>query len=145
MNLRDEFCNYLSWKNWLYFGKTSNRQEETHVTRCTHVQAVRIHVRQQTYECGSELKWRIISKLQRSLSVSHTAKNWCEFYSLFAELMQNHGGRTFKQYWGKDFRRQGTKNLFQGTKNASVLDDNRCESRGITVLLNTYCSYWGYK
>ena len=69
-----------------------------------------------------------------------------EIYRLFAELTQNYGGHTFKdnnEVWASVNREQ--KSLFQGTINASVLEDKMCESRGIKMQLNLYCSCWGCK
>ena len=69
-----------------------------------------------------------------------------EIYSLFAEMKQNNCGNSFKdnrEVWASVNREQKT--LFQGTINASVLEDNMCESRGITVQLNLYCSCGGCK
>ena len=37
------------------------------------------------------------------------------------------------------------KSLFQGTIDASDLEDNMCESRGITLQLYLNCSCWGCK
>jgi len=65
---------------------------------------------------------------------------------MFSELTQNYGGHTFKdssENWASVDWEQ--KRLFQGTINASVLEDNMCESRGITVQLNLYCSCLGCK
>jgi hypothetical protein len=68
--------------------------------------------------------WRVIWLLQRSWNVAHTALNLgYKIYHLFAELIQNHGGYTFKdnsEVWTSVNREQ--KNLFQGTINASVLE-----------------------
>ena len=57
-----------------------------------------------------------------------------EIYRLFAELTQNHGGHTFEdnsEVWASVNREQ--KSFFQGSINASVLEDNMCESGGITI------------
>jgi hypothetical protein len=69
-----------------------------------------------------------------------------EMYRLLVELTQKYAGHNFKgkcEAWTSVNREQ--KSLFQGTINASVLEDNMCESRGITMQLNLYCSCRGCK
>ena len=67
-----------------------------------------------------------------------------EIYSLSAAIKQNYGGHAFKdniEVW--IFVNREQKSLFQGTINASVLEDNMCESGGITIQLNLYCFLLG--
>jgi len=59
---------------------------------------------------------------------------------VLVELTQNRGDHSFKdtnELWTSVNKEQ--KNLFQGMINASVLEDNICESRGITMQLDLYC------
>ena len=73
-------------------------------------------------------------------------RSGAEIFCLFAELTQKLRGHNFKdnsEAWTSVNKVE--KSLFQGTINASVLEDNMCESRGITMQLKLYCSFWGCK
>jgi hypothetical protein len=90
--------------------------------------------------------WRVIWLLQRSWNVAHTALNW--------RRNLPHICRANAKLWRPNFKdtkevwtsvKSEQKSFFQGTKKASVLDYNMCESRGIAMQLKLFCSCWGCK